>query len=160
MDFRKPPWSSRFNITTGPHECAPEQVSVRDNRWCYPRQPPPPPPPAGANASKCVQCPASHPAGYGGETGHFCCSVPLSGRACNGHICCLEPGSVKVTKFGQHGCQGLGRCGNNPRNLTACKPNVTQAPRFTDYFDMVKVHPNSSAWGNVLANNVRFFGCG
>jgi hypothetical protein len=157
--YLRPPWT-KYNITVGPHPCAPEQLIVTDNRWCdLPSSPPPPPPPAPR--TRCATCPSSHPWGYGqNTTGSFCCASPLSGRAClGGRICCLTPGSVKVTKFGKHGCQGLPRCGNNPHNKTACPPKISHVSWFTDYYDMIKSHPNSSHWQNVLQRNVRFKDC-
>lgn len=155
--YMQPPWS-KYNITIGPHPCAPEQLVVTDNRWCDPAVPlPPPPPPAPKD---CAACPSSNPYGYGDPIdGNFCCAVPLSGGACTRGICCLRPGSQKVTRFGKHGCQGLPRCGNNPSNKTACPPITSRVERFTDYYAMAEGHPNSSQWGNILERNVQFTGC-
>jgi hypothetical protein len=154
----QPPWS-KYNITVGPHPCAPEQLVVTDNRWCDPAAPVPPPPPPPA-PKDCAACPSANPYGYGDPIdGSFCCAVPLSGGACTRGICCLTPGSQKVTRFGKHGCQGLPRCGNNPSNKTACPPITSHVERFTDYYAMAKGHPNSSQWGNILERNVQFTGC-
>ena len=85
FDYLKPPWS-KYDITIGPHPCAPEQLVVTDNRWCDPK-PPPPPPPAPPSTT-CAACPKTHPYGYGGESeGSFCCEKHLFGGACSGgHI--------------------------------------------------------------------------
>ena len=156
--YLQPPWS-KYNITIGPHPCAPEQLVVTDNRWCDPGSPSPTPP-SPVHPKDCAACPTSNQYGYGDPTdGNFCCAVPLSGGACTRGICCLRPGDVKVTKFGKHGCQGLPRCGNNPTNKTACPPISSRVPRFTDYYDMAKAFPNSSQWGNILERNVQFTGC-
>ena len=158
FNYREQPWS-KYNITIGPHPCAPEQIIVTDNRWCSPKLPPAPPP--SPPSTKCAHCPASHPWGYGGASGgSFCCETALSSGAClGGRICCLTPGSTKVSKWGTHGCQGLPRCGSNPDNKTACTPKVSHVPRFTDYFDMIKSRVNSSDWDNTVERNVQFTGC-
>ena len=110
LGYQQPPWST-FAIDTTTAPCAPVKNTVRDNRWCMVKAPPPAPPTGG-----CVDCPAGR-FGYGDPvSGHWCCSVPVpaTGGCPSANICCLEPGSKKVSIYGKHGCEGIQRCGTNP----------------------------------------------
>jgi hypothetical protein len=80
---------------------------------------------AAAAAADCAACPKpGHPYPYGDPvSGSWCCSVPLNEHLCHGSICCLTPGSNKKNPYGPNndGCEGIGRCGTNPANKTACR---------------------------------------
>lgn len=151
LHYQQPPWSTRFpDIDTTSTPCAPSLNRVLDNRYCFPRPPPAPPPPAGS----CAECPAGR-YGYGhGVYGSWCCSVPTSGDSCpSANSCCLTPGTTKTSPYGKHGCEGASRCGNNPRNKTACKP-APQLPAFTDF--AAEVGTVLPAWKNLFRNNTNF----
>ena len=151
LNYLKPPWSTRFpDIDTTTTPCAPSLNRVLDNRYCFPHSPPAPPPPAGS----CAECPAGR-FGYGdGIAGSWCCSVQPNNDGCpSAQICCLTPGTTKKSKYGDHGCEGIARCGNNPSNKTACTP-VPALPAFTDFAEEVgNVLP---AWKNVFKNNTEY----
>lgn len=65
----------------------------------------------------CSTCPAAIRNPYGDEVhGVFCCAnATIVGGSCGAgvDVCCLYSGSAV-------GCQGVPRCGNNPRNLKPC----------------------------------------
>lgn len=126
-------------------------LQVTDNRYCVP---PPPPPPPG-----CVSCPSSHPYQYGGPTGGwYCCTVAVNastglGNCISKSMCCLQPGSHRVTPYGKHGCEGAAHCSSYIPNRTACplQPPAGQGARskFTDAI-------TNASWLNVFARNTEF----
>ena len=152
--YKQPPWSTAFpdlDVTTTPL-CAPVLNVVRDNRYCTP--PPEPPAKPAPPPAPCAHCPAGRFV-YGERAyGSWCCSVPVPPGAsgCGSKdICCLTPGTIKKSPYGNHGCEGIARCGNNPTNKTACKPVPQQI--FTDYGALPAAR---SGWHNTFANNTNF----
>lgn len=170
--YRTPPWSEAFpNIDTSLEPCAPALNTVENNRFCTPGSVH-----SGSEISvahddaDCATCPASFKYPYtpspssspeGSVTGSYCCTVPAASNACpSAHICCLTPGSQKVTRWGSHGCEGIARCGNNPSNKTACKPPAPPAlpglpPGFSDF----EQTGAKSEWRNDFNNNTAFDQC-
>eukprot|EP01043_Picozoa_sp_COSAG02_P048608 COSAG02_NODE_4790_length_4976_cov_2.574739_3_plen_573_part_00 len=168
--YRSPPWSEAFpTIDTTLDPCAPALNAVEDNRFCNPVDSTLTASAADDNAD-CATCPPSFKYPYtpspssspeGSETGSYCCTVAPVNSACpSAHICCLTPGSQKITRWGSHGCEGIARCGNNPTNKTACKPPAPHAPPglppgFSD-FEQTGAKPE---WGNHFSNNTEFHHC-
>jgi hypothetical protein len=97
--------------------CPQIQGIVVDDFWSnYVEDAPPPSPPA----KDCPSCPAARPHMYGSFfAGFFCCKWPATGHCTppagqKGEApCCVAPGD-------HSGCQGVERCGNNPKNATPC----------------------------------------
>jgi hypothetical protein len=151
FSYRKAPWATAFpNIRTDLLEkghAPPVWNMVVANTFCR----------APANATPaptpgCARCPASHGhlfipmPGFGS----YCCSQPsVGGKSCPGSICCLRPGTHKKTTYGDHGCEGIQRCGSNSANHTPCAV-APAPPMFTNYFvdTAAKVE-----WANTFANN-------
>ena len=155
FDYKSPPWSTAFpEINTDLIPCAPALNRVENNRYCTPAPAAPLTPPA----EDCAKCPAGHPYPYGNSvSGSWCCSVavPRGPMGCaSKKICCLTPGSQKNSTWGNDGCEGIGRCGTNPGNKTACEAAPGPAS-FTDYTSIA-----NASWQNVFGDNSEFKGCG
>ena len=151
--YRQPPWSTAgfdppIDVSLKP--CAPALNQYCGNQYCA-RVPPPPPPIPG-----CARCPAglfAYEASPHGA-GSFCCTLKPTANSCPhpGKICCLTPGKIKKTPYGDQGCEGFGRCDNNPANKTACLPVVDPSMPFTDLHDKPE-------WKNVFTDNVQTKSC-
>ena len=153
--YRQPPWSTAgFDppIDVSLEPCAPALNTVTGNQYCA--HVPPPPPPI-ANCARCPQGQFPYQANPHGA-GSFCCTLKPTADSCPhpGKLCCLTPGSIKKTKWGEQGCEGIARCvgDNNPANKTACLPVVDPSIAFTDLKDKPE-------WKNVFADNVRTQAC-
>ena len=171
--YHSPPWSEAFpTIDTTLDPCAPALNAVQNNRFCSHDGSVGSAPTTAAvdDHADCATCPAEFKFPYtpspssspeGSVTGSYCCTVAAVNSACpSAHICCLTPGSQKVTRSGSSGCEGIARCGNNPTNKTACKPPAPPAPPglplgFSDY-EQTGAKPE---WRNVFSNNTEFHQC-
>ena len=146
--YRQPPWSTAFpGINTTLFPCAPSLNTITDNSFCLSK----------VDEPDCAQCPVSHAFPYtpSPATGSYCCSIPTVAGACpSKEICCLTPGSQKVTPWGKHGCEGIARCGNNPANHSACQPPSPPGlpPGFSDFEET----GGNPAWQNIFSNNTAF----
>ena len=146
LRYKQPPWSTAFDIDTTTSPCAPALNVVRDNRFCFAREPAPPPPPH----APCARCSAGKHLCGSPQSGHWCYAGPFAGVCGHKDICCLQPGSMKKSKWGDDGCEGIRRCGNNPHNLTVCPP-LPLPPSFSDYAKIA-----NASWRNVFSNNTNF----
>ena len=153
--YRQPPLSLAFpaiNVTLAP--CAPALNTIADNQLYHPEK----------STSQAAQRDCARHVSSGTQAlninlyttqyfGSYCCSVPAVGLVCKASIWCLTPGREKKTSFGSHRCEGLSRCGNNPKNETACKPPPARVPwmpsGFAD-FNALEVKPE---WHNDFRNN-------
>ena len=82
----------------------------------FPAKPPP--------GSDCATCPPAIANPYGDAThGVYCCNGTVVRGSCEADVpvCCVFPGSA-------YGCQGVPRCGNNPRNKTLCEVSQCSVP--------------------------------